>query len=407
MSATPPLSPRLFSARHFGLLAIAATFIAVIGFAIILVLPDTWLVAWIPALWVRATIAVLLAAFVGYIVAELSSLPAPPAEGVLDVIPPEEYAQQGLGPLAASVHPRELYLDLMKRTVTDIIYEDVPYGFYDDQHQPVVADRFRLNRRVHGEDTPREAHTMVGLHRLGNLQRCVETILAEQVPGDLLEAGVLRGGAAIFLRAVLKAHQVTDRRVIACDTFRPTRRSGRTVIQHLLLQLLTTLASIPSKQLHRGLYDLAKKIPPEKRSFPIAETPSDEVIDCTMFILRNSRIFVGLHKDQTGLEAVRSHFARYGLLDDQVLFLQGFFSETLPTAPLTQLALIRLDGDLYESTRDALVPLYPKLSPGGFCIIDDYFAFTDCQRAVDEFRTAQNITAEMHRIDKMAVYWRK
>ncbi|HET6426520.1 MAG TPA: TylF/MycF/NovP-related O-methyltransferase, partial [Planctomycetaceae bacterium] len=96
-----------------------------------------------------------------------------------------------------------------------------------------------------------------------------------------------------------------------------------------------------------------------------------------------------------------------GLLDEQVMFLEGFFSDTLPTAPLTNLALIRLDGDLYESTRDSLVPLYPKLSDGGFCIIDDYYAFTDCQRAVDEYRTAHGITAELVRIDKMAVYWRK
>jgi hypothetical protein len=291
--------------------------------------------------------------------------------------------------------------------VSNIIYEDASYSFYDDERRPVVADRFRLDRRVQGEDAPREAHTMVGIPRLNNLQECVETILAEKVPGDILEAGVLRGGASIFLRAVLKAHQVTDRQVIACDTFRPTLRQGRTLFRDLLLRFLSTLASIPNKKVHRALYDLAKKIPPEKRSFPIAETPSDEVIECTMFILRNARDFATLHKDQTGVAAVKSHFARYGLLDEQVMFLEGFFSDTLPAAPLGQLAMIRLDGDLYESTRDALVPLYPKLSPGGYCIIDDYYAFTDCQRAVDEYRAANNITAEMVRIDKMAVYWRK
>ena len=348
-----------------------------------------------------------LVAVAGYVVAEILNLPLPPVPGALDTIPPDEYQRQGVGPCDPNADGRALYLDLMKRTLSNVIYEDQPYSFYDDERRPVIADRFRLDRRVQGEDAPREAHTMVGIPRLRNLQQCVETILAEQVPGDLLEAGVLRGGASIFLRAVLKAYQVTDRKIIACDTFRPTLSQGRTIFQDLLLRFLSVLASIPSQRVHRGLYELARKIPAEKRSFPIAETPSQEVIDCTMFILRHARELATVHKDQTGIEAVKSHFARYGLLDDQVRFLEGFFSDTLPNASLGQLSLIRLDGDLYESTRDALVPLYPKLSPGGFCIIDDYYAFTDCQRAVDEYRTAHGITAELVRIDKLAVYWRK
>ena len=66
------------------------------------------------------------------------------------------------------------------------------------------------------------------------------------------------------------------------------------------------------------------------------------------------------------LPAVRSNFARLGLLDEQVVFLRGFFSDTLPGAPFERLALLRLDGDLYPSTRDALVHCYPKLTVGGF-----------------------------------------
>lgn len=372
-----------------------------------LVRPTAAIGGWIPPSWLSVSVATALAMLAGYIVAQLLDLPAPPAPGSLELIPPQEYSQQGVGPCVATADGRALYLDLMKRTLSNIIYEDQPYSFYDDERRPVIADRFRLDRRVQGEDAPREAHTMVGIPRLNNLQQCVETILAEQIPGDLLEAGVLRGGASIFLRAVLKAHQVTDRSIIACDTFRPTLSQGRTVFQDLLLRFLSVIASLPNKRVHRALYELARKIPPEKRSFPIAETPSDEVIECTMFILRHARELATVHKDQTGVEAVKSHFARYGLLDDQVRFLEGFFSDTLPNASLNQLALIRLDGDLYESTRDALIPLYPKLSPGGFCIIDDYYAFTDCQRAVDEYRAAHNITAEMVQIDKLAVYWRK
>jgi len=69
--------------------------------------------------------------------------------------------------------------------------------------------------------------------------------------------------------------------------------------------------------------------------------------------------------------------------------------------------LLRLDGDLYESTMDALVPLYDKVSPGGFVIVDDYYSCAPCGRAIDEFRAARSITAPLERIDEQSVFWRK
>ena len=86
------------------------------------------------------------------------------------------------------------------------------------------------------------------------------------------------------------------------------------------------------------------------------------------------------------LEAVRNNFARYGLLDEQVVFLKGFFSETLPTAPIRQLSILRVDADLYESTMDVLRNLYSALSAGGYAIFDDYQNLPDCRRAIDDFR---------------------
>ena len=105
-------------------------------------------------------------------------------------------------------------------------------------------------------------------------------------------------------------------------------------------------------------------------------------------------------------EEVEKNFAKYGLLDDRVVFLQGWFKDTLPTAPIEKLALLRLDGDMYESTLDALGNLYPKLSPGGFCIIDDFF-LGPCRLAVEEYRAAHAIGAEMRVIDTCSAYWRK
>jgi O-methyltransferase len=106
-------------------------------------------------------------------------------------------------------------------------------------------------------------------------------------------------------------------------------------------------------------------------------------------------------------EEVEHNFAKYGLLDEQVVFLKGWFADTLPTAPVDQLAVLRLDGDMYQSTMDALKPLYPKLSSGGYCIVDDYYAIEQCRAAVDDYRAAHGLTEELHQIDWTGVYWRK
>jgi O-methyltransferase len=107
------------------------------------------------------------------------------------------------------------------------------------------------------------------------------------------------------------------------------------------------------------------------------------------------------------LEEVQANFAAYGLLDDQVRFLPGWFRDTLPTAPVERLAVLRLDGDLYESTTDALTALYPRLSPGGYVIVDDYGAMPSCREAVEDFRAERGITDEVRRIDWTGVYWQR
>jgi O-methyltransferase len=109
---------------------------------------------------------------------------------------------------------------------------------------------------------------------------------------------------------------------------------------------------------------------------------------------------------KVSLERVQENFRRFGLLDDRVRFLKGWFKDTLAAAPIERLSLLRLDGDMYSSTRDALHALYGKVSPGGFVIVDDYYAWEGCRKAVDEFRAAHGITAPMLQVDWTAVYWR-
>ena len=107
------------------------------------------------------------------------------------------------------------------------------------------------------------------------------------------------------------------------------------------------------------------------------------------------------------LEEVRQNFTKYGLLDSQVKFLKGFFKDTLPAAPIEQLAVLRLDGDLYESVAGPLEYLYPKVAVGGFVILDDYYTLASARRALDDYRTAQGIAAALIPVDHNAVYWRK
>jgi hypothetical protein len=106
------------------------------------------------------------------------------------------------------------------------------------------------------------------------------------------------------------------------------------------------------------------------------------------------------------MESVQRNFERYGLLDEQVRFLPGWFRDTLPSAPIDQLAVIRLDGDMYESTMDALNGLYPRLSVGGFVIIDDYILDMSKQ-AVHDYREAHGIVDPIVPIDTYGAYWQR
>ncbi|ADP83694.1 TylF/MycF family methyltransferase [Frankia inefficax] len=250
-----------------------------------------------------------------------------------------------VSPLTAHRAGNEDYLDLMKRILTNTIYQDPPVSR--------AEAAFDGDRRATGQDWPSVAHTMVGRARLDNVHACAATAITEGVPGDLVETGVWRGGTAIFMRAVLRAYGATDRLVWACDSFEGMPVSG-----------------------------------PDSH-------PSDQQ---TRLHLANAVLAIPL-------EQVRANFDVYGLLDDQVRFLKGWFRDTLPTAPIERIAVLRLDGDLYESTMDTLDSLYPKVSPGGFVIIDDY-QIPACREAVHDYRDAHGITAPLTRIDQWAVFWR-
>jgi O-methyltransferase len=261
--------------------------------------------------------------------------------------------------MADAIH---LYIDLLKKCVSNSIYDDDldlmrgkaaldrETGKYVVV-QPAPPDP---NIKHQGGMWPSRAHTMIGIPRLDNIQFCVEQVLRDGIKGDLIETGVWRGGAVIFMRGILEAHGVTDRVVWVADSF-------------------------------QGL-------PPAD----LARYPQESPMPFHMY-----------GDLAVSLEQVRDHFNRYGLLDEQVRFLKGWFRDTLPSAPIKELALMRLDGDMYESTMDGLINLYPKLSPGGFVIVDDYNAVEVCNAAVDTFRSQRGITETLSLIPGAGAFWRK
>jgi O-methyltransferase len=281
--------------------------------------------------------------------------------------------RQGEAQITSSITAAALYLELLKDRLLRWGDESLepfnnggsrPARFIRRSLSRIVArlggravrpQPFDASLRENGLDWPLEAETMIGRKRLDNIQHCVETVLRESIPGDLIETGVWRGGGSIFMRGVLAAHGDQTRNVWLADSF----------------------AGLP---------------PPDLERFP-----QDQGMTWHEF-------------DQlaVSLDQVKSNFRRYGLLDDRVKFLVGWFKDTLPVAPIERLAVLRLDGDLYASTMDALNALYDKLSPGGFLIVDDYGLTEDtCRRAVHDFRDARGITEPIEMIDNIGAFWRR
>jgi O-methyltransferase len=272
--------------------------------------------------------------------------------------------------------PELLYLDLLKKCLTRSIFGDSLTPYISSMHggpikravKAAVLKKLRTagielyfkipfdrEMREMGRDWPVEAETMIGLRRLDNLQTCIETILADKVPGDLVETGVWRGGASIFMKAALDVFGVTDRTVWCADSF----------------------AGLPTPN--------------------VDDYPQDKNVTWHT----NKRLAVSL-------EDVQINFERYGVYDDRVKFLKGWFKDTLPTAPIVEISLLRLDGDMYESTMDALNNLYAKVAPGGFIIVDDFGIPEDtCRRAVHDFRFRKNIHEDIVDIDGWGAFWRR
>jgi O-methyltransferase len=187
---------------------------------------------------------------------------------------------------------------------------------------------------------------------MDNLETCLLDVIANGVEGDVAETGVWRGGATIFMSAVLALFDSGARSVWVADSFEGLPR-------------------------------------PDPAAYPA-----------------DAHDMHWTHKELAVSRAeVEANFDRYGLLNDRVRFHGGWFRDSLPGAPIGKLAVLRLDGDMYESTAVALRALCSKVQPGGYVIVDDYHALAGCRQAVDDYRADHGVSAPLQPIDWTGVMW--
>jgi hypothetical protein len=256
---------------------------------------------------------------------------------------------------------RRSYLELLKLALCNLTGTDTR-EVTSDRHKRVFSRELvgeeQLGWRVEGRDWPLDGLTMVGLHRLDDLQACIEAVTRDAVPGDLIEAGAWRGGASIFIRCALNSLGGADRTLWVADSFEG-------------FPVPDAADSAADRELESHMSEIAFPAPP--------------------------------------LETVRTYFARFGA-ERGVEFVRGFFEDTMPGLGGRAWSLIRLDADTYKATKLALETLYPGLAAGGYVILDDYFhpfLREACRRAVDDFRAECGITEPIEQIDFTGARWRR
>ena len=186
------------------------------------------------------------------------------------------------------------------------------------------------------------AHTMCSNARLRGLYRALQYVVGGGIPGDVVECGTARGGSAALMALTLR-HLGSRRNLWLFDTFE----------------------GLPA---------------------PTSKDPDFEL----------AALFTGTCLGT--LDEVRGLFDRLNVADD-VHFVKGLFQETLPLAPLSQIALLHIDGDWYESVRACLDSLYDKVVPHGVIQLDDYGYWQGARKAVDEFLDERGIQAPLQRLD--------
>ena len=241
-----------------------------------------------------------------------------------------------------------MYSSLLKKCVLDSIYGSLILN--GDVNTGQKVGKMQVED---GTYWPDRAHTMIGEKRLTNIETCFKDVIKNNIEGDMIETGVWRGGACIFMAGLNKYYK-TGKKVYVADSF-------------------------------EGLP------PPTPDKYP------DDKGD-NLYTYKSLAV---------SIEEVKKNFSKYDLLDENVKFIKGFFKDSLKNTDIKKLSILRLDGDMYESTIQVLEHLYDKVDKGGYIIIDDYGCIPACAKAVEDFRKRRNINTELLVVDWTGRYWKK
>lgn len=271
------------------------------------------------------------------------------------------------------IDPLDLYIDLLKRTIRNELYRDdnsppshnevergrQTYAHLQKRYPTLVnnagiTEEFVIFQQRRSA-TP-QAHTLGDMSQVDNVERCVRDVFRNKIAGDFIEVGVFRGGMTILMAGMLRALGEKNRRVYVADSFSgwPKPEENHSVEDSVCYELFADAGSFASS-----------------------------------------------------IEEVRHNFGSYNLLDDHVVFVPGWFDETLPKLDVEKFAIIRIDADWYESTQCALENLYPRLSLGGYLVIDDYGLPIGCREAVDEYRQNYQVRDDFQWVNDQTIFWQK
>ena len=201
-------------------------------------------------------------------------------------------------------------------------------------------------------------YTMTSVERGFALYRAVEYIVAGNIPGDLVECGVWKGGSCMLMALTLMRLGVKDRRIRLFDTFKGMTEPG------------------------------------EDDCIAWNGKPVSEKWESDRKGLSNN-----FTNWSVSLENVRENIYSTGYPVENLEFIEGPVEQTLVDAPETAISLLRLDTDWYESTKIELETLYPMLAARGVLVIDDYGHFTGAKKAVDNYFSGAVRPLLLNRID--------
>jgi len=228
--------------------------------------------------------------------------------------------------------------DVVRRTADSAEAIEYPYDYDDDAK--ALFERVR-------------PYTLTSHERVVALRDAVRCLVANRVEGDIVECGVWRGGSMLVIVLTLLAHGVTDRDLWLYDTF-----------THMPF--------------------------PGEHDYDVWSRWTGDYYD----EFANNPFY-----DNVPADTVRALLVDAGYPAERLHLVAGMVEETIPAQVPDDIALLRLDTDLYESTAHELRHLFPRLVPSGVLIVDDYGHFMGSKRATDEFFASHGVTPLLHRID--------